>query len=374
MAPKTIRQALANMLEDLKPEDLKKFCTRLVDRRKEPRVRRNRVEGKHFLDVAHVLVSTFTEQGALAVADEILNDIGCSNDAKYLAEDTRGLSSKPGSSGTSERERERPRPQGRTRQDSIDRYKMDAFPCGHCLIINNVEFKPQTKLSNRTGSDIDCNKLKRRFKAFNFNVEVRTNLKQEQIKDELTALSKKDHSQYDCCVVIILSHGTEASHNRFPGAVYGVNGECVPVHAIINYLDGQHCQSLRGKPKLFFIQACGGGEKDSGSPSEVEPSVGGADDQMNNIPMSSSSDSLSMSAETDFRDALPTQSDILVSYCTFPGCVPQRGSLYVETLDHILEKNAATLDLVKMLTKVKKEVPEKTAHFLRKSIYFQTQE
>eukprot|EP00064_Thunnus_orientalis_P020284 superscaffoldBa00005495_g20418 len=222
MAPKTIRQALANMLEDLKPEDLKKFCTRLVDRRKEPRVRRNRL---------------------------------------------------------------------------------------------------------------------------------------------------KTHMDYPQNLVPVA-----ASHNRFPGAVYGVNGECVPVHAIINYLDGQHCRSLRGKPKLFFIQACGGGEKDSGSPSEVEPSVGGADDQMNNIPMSSSSDSLSMSAETDFRDALPTQSDILVSYCTSPGCVPQRGSLYVETLDHILEKNAATLDLVKMLTKVKKEVPEKTAHFLRKSIYFQTQE
>ena len=72
------------MLEDLKPEDLKKFCTRLVDRRKEPRVRRNRVEGKDFLDVADVLVSTFTEQGALAVADEVLKDIGCSNDAENL--------------------------------------------------------------------------------------------------------------------------------------------------------------------------------------------------------------------------------------------------------------------------------------------------
>ena len=31
----------------------------------------------------------------------------------------------------------------------------------------------------------------------------------QQIKQELSALSKKDHSQYDCCVVIMLSHGTE---------------------------------------------------------------------------------------------------------------------------------------------------------------------
>lgn len=118
---------------------------------------------------------------------------------------------------------------------------MDASPCGHCLIINNVEFEPCSDLNNRKGSDVDCDKLERRFKALNFIVEVKTNLRQrvgtfficpsslrtiqivvveltanppsfQQIKHELLALSKKDHSQYDCCVVIILSHGTEVRH------------------------------------------------------------------------------------------------------------------------------------------------------------------
>lgn len=55
------------------------------------------------------------------------------------------------------------------------------------------------------------------------------------------------------------------------------------------------------------------------SPDEVEPSIGGADDQTDAIPMSSSSDSLSMSDEPDARATLPTPSDILVSYSTFPG-------------------------------------------------------
>lgn len=64
------------------------------------------------------------------------------------------------------------------------------------------------------------------------------------------------------------------------------------------------------------------GEKDTGfevSPDEVEPSLGGIDDQMDAIPMSSSSDSLSTSDELDARATLPTPSDILVSYSTFPG-------------------------------------------------------
>ncbi|XP_041654901.1 caspase-9 isoform X1 [Cheilinus undulatus] len=283
----------------------------------------------------------------------------------------------------------RPRLPSRTRRDSLQSYKMDASPCGHCLIINNVEFDPQSELSNRKGSNIDCDKLERRFKALNFIVEVRTNLKQKQIKHELSALSKKDHSQYDCCVVIMLSHGTEVSHNRFPGAVYGVDGQHVPVQYITNYLNGQHCPSLQGKPKLFFIQACGGDERDTGfevSPDEVEPSFGGADDQTDAIPMSSSSDSLSMSDEIDARATLPTPSDILVSYSTFPGYVSwrdtQSGSWYVETLDRILEENAATDDLVTMLMMVNHEVSQNSAkglykqmpgsfNFLRKLLYFQ---
>ena len=55
------------------------------------------------------------------------------------------------------------------------------------------------------------------------------------------------------------------------------------------------------------------------SPDEVDPSAGGADDETDALPTSSSSDSLSMSDETDARATLPTPSDILVSYSTFPG-------------------------------------------------------
>lgn len=62
------------------------------------------------------------------------------------------------------------------------------------------------------------------------------------------------------------------------------------------------------------------------SPDEVEPSIGGADDQTDAIPMSSSSDSLSMSDEPDARASLPTPSDILVSYSTFPGVCCIHGS------------------------------------------------
>ncbi|XP_061830743.1 caspase-9 isoform X2 [Nerophis lumbriciformis] len=252
----------------------------------------------------------------------------------------------------------RARMHGRTRRDSLQSYKMDTSPCGHCLIINNVEFEPQSKLSRRLGSNIDCDKMERRFKAMNFMVEVRTNLKQR------------------------------VSHNRFPGAVYGVDGQYVPVQSITNYLNGKFCPSLQGKPKLFFIQACGGEEKDRGFevPDEFEPCNSGEDDQTDAIPTSSSSDSLSMSDEPDARATLPTPSDILVSYSTFPGYVSwrdtQSGSWYIETLDRILEENAAAHDLGTMLTMVNNQVSQNSAkgykqipsyfNSLRKHLHFQT--
>ncbi|KAF1388303.1 hypothetical protein PFLUV_G00088800 [Perca fluviatilis] len=90
MPPKTIKMALAEMLEDLKKQDFEKFCHRLVDRREEPRVRRNRVADKNFLEIADVLVSTFTEPGALQVALEILREIDCNEDASGLVRATRG--------------------------------------------------------------------------------------------------------------------------------------------------------------------------------------------------------------------------------------------------------------------------------------------
>ncbi|XP_017266709.1 caspase-9 [Kryptolebias marmoratus] len=284
-----------------------------------------------------------------------------------------------------------PGPHGKTRRDSIQRYKMDASPCGLCLIINNVEFEPNSGLNNRNGSNVDCEKLKTRFEALNFIVEVKTNLKQRQMKRELSDLSKKDHSQYDCCVVAMLSHGTEVRHNRFPGAVYGVDGQYVTVQSIIEYLNGQNAPSLQEKPKLFFLQACGGDEKDTGfdvSPYEAQPSHRGLDDQTDSIPTSSSSDSVSTPDEVDARASLPTPSDILVSYSTFPGYVSwrdlQEGSWYVEKLNCILEKNADVFDLATMLMMVNNEVAQNSAkgvfkqmpgsfNFLRKLLFFQTQ-
>ncbi|XP_074508918.1 apoptosis-associated speck-like protein containing a CARD isoform X2 [Sebastes fasciatus] len=96
MPPKTIKKALTDMLADLSKENFDSFRHQLVDRREEPTVRRNRVEGKSFLEIADVLVTTFTEAKAPEVAAQLLREIGCSDDADKLVKATCGQSSQPG--------------------------------------------------------------------------------------------------------------------------------------------------------------------------------------------------------------------------------------------------------------------------------------
>ncbi|XP_038163577.1 apoptosis-associated speck-like protein containing a CARD [Cyprinodon tularosa] len=85
MPPKSIKMLLLDSLEDLSAENFDKFRYALLDRREEPRVRRCRVEGKSRLEVVDVLVSTFTEEKAVGVTEEILREIRCIQEADRLA-------------------------------------------------------------------------------------------------------------------------------------------------------------------------------------------------------------------------------------------------------------------------------------------------
>ncbi|KAM6173463.1 caspase-9 [Erethizon dorsatum] len=263
-------------------------------------------------------------------------------------------------------------------------YVLNADPCGHCLIINNVNFCLASGLSTRTGSNIDCEKMQRRFSQLHFQVEVRCDLTAKEMVRALAELARRDHHALDCCVVIVLSHGCQASHLQFPGAVYGIDGCPVSVEKIVNTFNGTSCPGLGGKPKLFFIQACGGEQKDYGfevacmSPDKAP----GSSPESDAVPFQGGPGPLD---QPDAVSNLPTPSDILVSYSTFPGFVSWRdtscGSWYIETLDGVLERWAPSEDLQYLLLRVANAVSEKGIYkqipgcfnFLRKKLFFKTE-
>ncbi|NWY00402.1 CASP9 protein, partial [Nothoprocta ornata] len=261
-------------------------------------------------------------------------------------------------------------------------YDLKADPCGYCLILNNVNFSEDSELSTRAGSNIDCEKLEKRFKSLHFDVMTRQDLVAQEIVRELQKLARLDHSARDCCLVVILSHGCQTSHIQFPGGIYGTDGKAIPIEKIVSYFSGSNCPSLRGKPKLFFIQACGGEQKDQGF--EVETDSPGDEARRFSVESDATPFQAPSGApdELDAVASLPTPSDILVSYSTFPGFVSWRdkssGSWYVETLDNVLEQYARSEDLLNMLLRVAHAVSAKGRYkqipgcfnFLRKKFFF----
>ncbi|XP_070615051.1 caspase-9 [Erythrolamprus reginae] len=264
-------------------------------------------------------------------------------------------------------------------------YPLNSEPCGYCLIINNVHFHKDSGLKLRLGSDIDRQRLEKRFRTLHFEVLTKEDLTAQEMAQELQSLARRDHSRLDCCLVVILSHGRESYHIQIPGAVFGTDGQCVPVQKVVSYFNGSHCPSLRGKPKLFFIQACGGDEKDPGFEVEADtpPDRRGGkavESDATPIPGPGGGDW----DELDATATLPTDSDILVCFPTFPGHVSwrdtQSGSWFIEALDEVLAREAHLEDLVSILMKVGNVVASKVAglykqmpgnfNFLRKRFFF----
>ncbi len=82
-------------------------------------------------------------------------------------------------------------------------YKMDASPCGICLIINNVDFDPDCDLKDRKGSDIDCDKMVKRFKALNFEVICKKELEVQRKHSASSSSHCKQSSKIKVCLSLI---------------------------------------------------------------------------------------------------------------------------------------------------------------------------
>ena len=64
---------------------------------------------------------------------------------------------------------------------------------------------------------------------------------------------RDEMSESDALIVFIMSHG-------IPDHVLGTDERPVKIDDITEIFDGNNCELLRDKPKIFFIQACQGSE------------------------------------------------------------------------------------------------------------------
>ncbi|TSM68858.1 Caspase-8 [Bagarius yarrelli] len=198
----------------------------------------------------------------------------------------------------------------------LEQYRMNGDWRGFALIINNQYFSDVSKLKNRPGSDIDEKFLVSVFQWLGFETVLKPNCSKENMLAALDELRKRDHTQADCVVCCVLTHG-------FEGGLYGVDGEKVLIMELLKLLDGLNCGSLLQKPKLFFIQACQGQREQQGITLQ-------SDDSNNTAETCLSSD-----AEVP-REVVPIAADYLVAMATVPGYVSFRdklkGTWFIQTL------------------------------------------
>ncbi len=134
-------------------------------------------------------------------------------------------------------------------------YDMSNKKHGVCLIINNENFKGGH--GRRYGTERDEYNLIQTWQYLGYYVEVRRDLTFDEIQDifmdvdSFLSFAKKKspglaNDSFVCC---ILSHGDKT-------VIYGTDNEPVTIEYMEAGLGAS--KKLRGRPKMFFIQACQG--------------------------------------------------------------------------------------------------------------------
>lgn len=120
----------------------------------------------------------------------------------------------------------------------LSHYRINAYhPRGICLLINNLPHMA-VKVEKQ---------LKVLFKRLFFDVQVRRRLQTLEIYKVAQEFAKKDHSDFDSFVFIIMSLCQDND-------ISGVDGRKASLEHVMTEYTSTNCPTLRGKPKLFFVQ------------------------------------------------------------------------------------------------------------------------
>ncbi len=255
--------------------------------------------------------------------------------------------------------------EGEKKQSIAGVYDTSKWPHGVCMVINNEDF---SKHSNREGTNLDECNVVQTFRHLGYLVEVHRDCNAAKMRDIFEEVRKRDHSQYDSFVCCIMSHGNA-------GHIYSSDSKRLPLDAIADGFKGDRCSSLASKPKMFFMQACRGLNKDKAV--RVAQDSGEEASAMVADPEQVVSDSEG--------EVIPDAADFFFSYATPLNHVAWRdldnGSWYVSELCTSLTSYGTFSSLVDMVTRTNgqvaakysvrgfKQQPDLTSR-LRKDVFF----
>lgn len=161
-----------------------------------------------------------------------------------------------------------------------------------------------------------------------------------------------DHSDNDCICITVMTHGKEESISSFD--------KDYPLSQLTEFFTDENCPTLKGKPRMFFIQACRGSKFGDGymmkslqnKPSSAQRSRG--NDQIDPATPFNERNA------AEFVHCAPIYSDYILVRSALPGFVsfrdPKRGSWFIQHLCEKLEKRGAGYEIMDLLTAVNDDV------------------
>ncbi|XP_025050143.1 caspase-14 [Alligator sinensis] len=187
--------------------------------------------------------------------------------------------------------------------------------------------------TGRTGAENDIEVMRKLFQDYNFTHQECIDPFGQDIVPKLEKFRDEINQSADvvsCCLITLMSHGTRN------GYISGKDEVKVNLKDIFPLFNNANCPKLRGKPKIFIIQACRGGNVDEG----VE--------EKDNV----------FQESDDMMDAmrLPTTSDYYIVYSTQKGYISLRnkiiGSRMIEAMNKVFSQHGMKWHLGDLFTKV----------------------
>nr|UBY00367.1 caspase 1 [Bactericera trigonica] len=216
-------------------------------------------------------------------------------------------------------------------KDSAE-YNMSHPRRGRAIVFNHDEFQ-MDNMTPRPGSGADVKNLEAAFDALGFQVSVYTNPEFRDITEILSNLSQEDHSDADCLVITVLTHGLGERYLWANDMPYFVEKLWLPFTA-------DKCRTLAGKPKIFFIQACRGTKLDGG------------------VRLVSRANTETDAGVNAYK--IPSYADFLIAYSTVEGFYswrhPENGTWFIQCLCQELADSGSKLDLLSIMTRVSRRV------------------
>lgn len=139
-------------------------------------------------------------------------------------------------------------------------YRISKHRPGLAVFIINSEFQHQPY---RPFATVDQQFMTKLFKHLGFEIKLLENKTGFELWKNLLEIQRSITTDYDCFVCIISSHGAEVPLSRLldpdrklrQHVIFTRDGE-IPTDKILEVFSDDRCENLKGKPRMFFIQAC----------------------------------------------------------------------------------------------------------------------